>query len=75
MALRKITIDYINDMIKKRGFKLQNLNLCELGNQLMIDNHTKFKVAKDYYESLGVIHTSIDWMVEMERFHLISINQ
>jgi len=61
MALRKITIDYINKMIKRNGFKFKGLEMCELGNQLIMDDYVPFKVAKKYYESLGVLHTSIDW--------------
>jgi len=61
MAIRKITIKYIQEMIDLVGFKMKNLRMCELGNQLIMDNYVPFKVAKKYYESLGVIHTSIDW--------------
>jgi len=48
-------------MISINGFKLENLNMCELGNQLIVDGHKGFKVSKDYFESLGVNHTSVDW--------------
>jgi hypothetical protein len=61
LALRKITIDYINEMIKLAGFKMKGLKMCELGNQLISDNCVNFETAKEYFESLGVIHTSIDW--------------
>jgi hypothetical protein len=61
MAYRKITIDYINKMIADNGFEFKNLKMCELGNQFIKDDYVPFKIAKDYYESLGVKHTSIDW--------------
>jgi len=61
MGIRKISINYIHKMIADNGFKLRNLQMCELGNQRDSDNYKGFKVSKKYFESLGVIHTSIDW--------------
>lgn len=61
MALRKITIEYINKMILDNGFIFEGLKMCELGNQLIMDDYTSFSIAKKYYESLGVKHISIDW--------------
>jgi 2-polyprenyl-3-methyl-5-hydroxy-6-metoxy-1,4-benzoquinol methylase len=34
--------------------------MCELGDQLIDVDGIDFKVAKDYWESLGIKHTSID---------------
>jgi len=60
MGLRGRTIEYINSMISNVGFSLVGLRMCELGNQLIKDGYGGFFVAKDYFESLGVVHTSID---------------
>jgi hypothetical protein len=40
--------------------KLSNLRMMELGNQGMQINGINYKVAKDYFQSLGIQHTSID---------------
>lgn len=58
MAIRKITLDYIHEMMSE--FKLKNLKMCELGNQKIADDCVNFKIAKDYFKSLGIFHTSID---------------
>lgn len=60
MALRSKVINYFNNMILKAGFNLAGLNMCELGNQLIQDDDIPHRTAKEYYESLGVQHTSID---------------
>lgn len=43
-----------------RSVPLKGLTMCELGDQLMDVDGIDFKVAKDYWESLGIKHTSID---------------
>ena len=63
MGYRKLTIKYAHDMIDMAGFKLENLRMCELGNQLINGGREEYKgffVAKEYFESLGVHHVSID---------------
>jgi SAM-dependent methyltransferase len=60
MGLRKHTIKYINSMIKKSGFSLNGLNMCELGNQHIKDGYKGFSIAKSYFKSFGVNHVSID---------------
>jgi len=60
MGLRIYTINYIHDMINRAGFKLSGLRMCELGNQLIKDNYKGFSVAKEYFESVGIDHVSID---------------
>jgi len=61
MSYKKLTIDYINNMINSVGFKSEGLKMCELGNQLIGGDYVPFKIAKEYFESLGMKHTSIDW--------------
>lgn len=39
---------------------IEGLKMCELGDQLLEVEGIDFKVAKDYFESLGVNHTSLD---------------
>lgn len=61
MGFRKITIDYFEKMMKNNNFEFNNLKMCELGNQLIYDKYKGFSVAKQYFKSLGIEHTSIDW--------------
>jgi hypothetical protein len=60
MGLRESTIKYIHEMVNKAGFRLEGLRMCELGNQCINDDYKGFSIAKKYFESLGVHHTSID---------------
>ena len=62
MGYRKLTIKYVHDMIELAGFQLKGLEMLELGNQLIWDKdgYQGFFVAKDYFESFGVHHESID---------------
>ena len=39
---------------------INSLQMCELGDQLLKVDGIKIEVAKDYFESLGFKHTSID---------------
>lgn len=59
MAIRSKTLKYIQDMIKKSGFKYHGLTMCELGNQI-IHCRPPFRTSKEYFESKGVKHISID---------------
>ena len=62
MGYRKRSIEYTLDFINQAGFELNGLKMLELGNQLIWDEegYEGFFVAKDYFQSLGVDHTSID---------------
>lgn len=60
MAISCKTLKYIKNMIKKAGFRdFKNLNMCELGSQKMMC-FSEYKSAKEYFEFIGVNHTSID---------------
>jgi SAM-dependent methyltransferase len=61
MGYNKVTLEYAEDIIKKSGFDFDGLRICELGNQRMVHFPESEKVAKFYFESLGMIYTSIDW--------------
>lgn len=61
MGLRRRYIKYINHFIKNEFDKFQNLDMLELGNQIVRRNDfTKKKTGKEYFSSLGINHTSID---------------
>lgn len=60
MAIRIRTFKYIHKMLRKCEFyDFNGLSMCELGNQF-IHCVKGFRTAKEYFESLGIKHTSID---------------
>jgi len=69
IALEINIIDYYIDYYKKIT-NTNNIDLLELGDQIFYKNHPtvgildsnfQFEIAKDYYESKGINHTSIDF--------------
>ena len=62
MGLRKPCLNYILKMLKDNKREFKNLEMCELGNQIFPGrNWNGFKTGKQYFKSLGIKHTSIDW--------------
>lgn len=56
MGINEEIGDYEREVLEKMELKYKGLIWCELGNQ----KHYTGGSAKDYYEDLGVKHTSID---------------
>lgn len=61
MGYREITLKYVSEMMEKADLSAKKLTICELGNQQIRDKFKGFKMARAYFESLGMIYTSIDW--------------
>lgn len=59
MGLRYNTLEIIVNCIKQVHSNLSNLAMLELGNQTIHEKHDK-RTGKEYFENLGLDHTSID---------------
>jgi len=57
MGLQKTTLEYLDNFIIDKFGSHRNLNMIELGNQIIRNLNT---TAKEYFFNLGVNHTSID---------------
>lgn len=61
MGITPTSLNFALDAIERAGLKLNRLRMVELGNQHFYwTDEITYKVAKDYFESLGVMHASID---------------
>ena len=61
MGMTVTSVKYIEQARCALNMPYQGLRMCEFGNQHMRAGiNTPFRTAKQYYENLGVIHTSID---------------
>jgi 2-polyprenyl-3-methyl-5-hydroxy-6-metoxy-1,4-benzoquinol methylase len=60
MGVRKDWLDFTFEAIDSTGLRLEALEMCELGNQEINVDGIDYKTAKQYFESLGIRHISID---------------
>jgi 2-polyprenyl-3-methyl-5-hydroxy-6-metoxy-1,4-benzoquinol methylase len=58
MGIQKDIMFLIKEALDAIEMDYDGLQMCELGNQLM--RFGNIKTAKEYFESKGVVHTSID---------------
>ena len=63
MGIYSNMLDLVDLSCKSTGIKIEGCNMCELGDQFMCgfdDDPSVPKIAKTYFENIGVKHTSID---------------
>jgi len=60
MGINNKLLNYSMEILKKEGFSLNGLKMCELGNQHLFVEEIQFKTAREYFLSISVEHTSID---------------
>ncbi len=60
MGIRKGWLDFTFEAIGSTGLRFEALEMCELGNQHISVDGINFEIAKQYFESLGIRHISID---------------
>lgn len=60
MGISSQWLSFSLNSIYDAGYELKNLKMCELGNQFIHVPSIPYHIAKDYFVSLGVDHTSID---------------
>ena len=60
MAIRKDWLDFTFEALDSTGLRLEALEMCELGNQHIFVDGIDYEIAKQYFESLGIRHISID---------------
>jgi Methyltransferase domain len=60
MAIRKDLLEFTFEAIDSTGLRLEALEMCELGNQHIFVDGVNYEIAKQYFESLGIRHISID---------------
>lgn len=60
MGIRKDWLDFTFEAIDSSGLRLEALEMCELGNQQISVDGINYEIAKQYFESLGIRHISID---------------
>jgi len=58
MGIQKDLLFLVKVALEAIDMEYEGLRMCELGNQYM--RFGRYKTAKQYFESLGVDHTSID---------------
>jgi hypothetical protein len=58
--ITKQSLDFTMQTLKNLRWDLDGLTMCELGNQHINVDGIPYKIAKDYFKSRGIIHTSID---------------
>lgn len=60
MGLNKIYLDYILESLAGSIGDLKGKKMLELGDQVITEEGITEKTGKEYFEKIGVIHTSID---------------
>jgi hypothetical protein len=60
MGIHRPGLDFTFEAIDSTGLRLEALEMCELGNQEISADGIDYKIAKQYFESLGIRHISID---------------
>ena len=60
MGIRRFCYKMIMDSIDSLNLPYDKIKMLELGNQTLLVEGIPFEIAKDYFQKLGMEHTSID---------------